>query len=221
MYGSETLCQRVAQNERTLFSYLGSQEPHGFRESLRHLDIHANDWILPWQLYEYFILNQPASLSDPLTQRRWAEVITAVERLGDAPPQQVHLLKTIGLFNIIGAQGNFRASPEIITLCEPDPEVLQALVDNSVITYRKFNNEYRVWQGSDFDLEAALQEEITQLGRIELAQELNKAELLLPLVARRHTFKTGTLRYFVPLFADVASIRQLSKTTDVRQVFLF
>jgi hypothetical protein len=34
-----TLCQKVAQNERTLFSYLGSAEPHGFRESLTHLSI--------------------------------------------------------------------------------------------------------------------------------------------------------------------------------------
>jgi len=216
-----TLCQRIAQNERTLFSYLGSREPYGFKHSLNQLNIETTDWIMPWQLYEYFILNQPASLTEPLTQRRWAEVITAVERLGDAPLAQVQLLKTIGLFNIIGSQGNFKASPEIIQLCEPDPDTLKALVEKSIITYRKFNNEYRVWQGSDFDLENAVQEESTQLGHISLAEELNKAELLQPLVARRHTFNTGTLRYFIPLFADNQTSKQLNKTNNTPRIILF
>jgi len=216
-----TLCQRIAQNERTLFSYLGSREPYGFRESLNHLHIENNEWIMPWQLYEYFILNQPASLTDPITQRRWAEVITAVERLGDAPKEQIQLLKTIGLFNIIGSQGNFKASPDIIRLCEPDPETLKALIEKSIVNFRKFNNEYRVWQGSDFDLEAVLQEESTQLGHISLAEELNKAELLQPLVARRHTFNTGTLRYFVPLFADSQTRKQFNKTSNTPRIILF
>ena len=40
------LCQRFAQNERTLFSYLGSREPHGFQDSLASLAKIGN-WVLP------------------------------------------------------------------------------------------------------------------------------------------------------------------------------
>lgn len=40
------LCQKVAQNERTLFSYLGSQEYFGFRDSLKRLE-KVGDWVLP------------------------------------------------------------------------------------------------------------------------------------------------------------------------------
>jgi hypothetical protein len=97
------LCQKVAQNERTLFSYLGSKEPHGFKDSIRALEI-VGDFINPWEIYDYFIVNQPAVLHDPLTHRRWAEVVTAIERLGDAPPEEIQLLKTIGLLNIIGVK---------------------------------------------------------------------------------------------------------------------
>ena len=115
-----TLCQKVAQNERTLFSYLGSHEPFGLQERLRQLRL--GDWVWPWDLYDYFILNQGTALSDAATDHRWAEVVTALERLDVAPddpndpdaPALIALLKTIGLFNLIGAQRGFKASPAML-----------------------------------------------------------------------------------------------------------
>jgi hypothetical protein len=208
------LCQKVAQNERTLFSYLGSAEPHGLQEALTRLGENAKhpEWVMPWEIYEYFILNQPGLVSDQITHRRWAEVITAVERLGDAPEPVIRLLKTIGLLNIVGAQGGLKASEELLRLSHDVgdmefEEALKVLLDRSIVTFRKFGGEYRVWQGSDFDLEAALQEQRDQLGRIELAQLLNEREVIAPIVARRHAIETGTLRYFKPQFVDsVAAI---------------
>jgi hypothetical protein len=44
------------------------------------------------------------------------------------------------------------------TLCLPDEnlvdEIIESLQSESLIQYRKYSNEYRVWQGSDFDIEA-------------------------------------------------------------------
>ena len=113
-----TLCQKVAQNERTLFSYLGSQEYFGFKYGIQRLK-DVGDWILPWEIFEYFIKNQPTSTTDHITHRRWAEVITALERLGDADDLENQMVKTIGLFNIIGSQAGFKASNELLTLCFP------------------------------------------------------------------------------------------------------
>ena len=110
------LCQKVAQNERTLFSYLGSREQHGFQDSLSRC-LKVSDWIYPWEIFDYFILNQPTALTDHFTHRRWAEVVTAVDRLGDAPVEEQQILKAIGLLNIIGTQGNFKSSDEIVSLC--------------------------------------------------------------------------------------------------------
>ncbi len=77
------LCQKVAQNERTLFSYLGSTELHGFKDSLQRL--HAiGEWILPWEIFDYFIQNQPLATLDHAINRRWIEVVIALERLGYA-----------------------------------------------------------------------------------------------------------------------------------------
>jgi len=214
------LCQKVAQNERTLFSYLGSREAHGFQDALNRCE-RVGDWIYPWEIYEYFILNQPAALSDHFTHRRWAEVVTAIERLGDATEDEINLLKAIGLLNIIGVQGNFKASKKLVVLSLPTKrcveKALKGLIQKSVVQYRKFSSEYRVWQGSDFDLEEHVREETSKLGAFNLAEQLNTRHALLPIVARRYTIDSGTLRYFVPVFADASSYEKLEvKSRDAR-----
>ncbi len=197
------LCQKVAQNERTLFSYLGSQEIHGFKDSLSRLNS-ANEWILPWEIFDYFIQNQPTATTDHLTHRRWAEVVTALDRLGyDAPKSEIELLKTIGLLNIIGHHNGLKASSDLLDLTMPDKTtVLDSLSRKSIINYRAFNTEYRVWEGSDFDLDAAIQEAIQHEGHFNLAEKLNQRKTQLPIVARKYSIQNGTLRYFQPIYID-------------------
>ena len=217
------LCQKVAQNERTLFSYLGSHEEFGLQHMLNEMT-GMDDYVYPHHIYDYFITNQPSILGDYLTHRRWAEVVTSIERLGDAPEEEVNMLKTIGLLNIIGSKGGFKASKAILETCLPTKVVakksIKALQHKSIINYRRFNSEYRVWQGSDFDLEEAVQKETNNIGQFLLADELNKASNILPIVARKYTIKTGALRYFVPIFVDAKSYKTTEKQSkDARIIF--
>jgi energy-coupling factor transporter ATP-binding protein EcfA2 len=217
------LCQKVAQNERTLFSYLGSREAHGFQDSISRCQ-KVGDWIYPWEIYEYFILNQSAALSDHFTHRRWAEVVTATERLGDAQADEAHILKAVGLLNIIGAQGNFKASKDVVALCLPRKmavdRAIKGLSEKSIIQYRKFSAEYRVWQGSDFDLDANIEAELEKIGRFGLAESLNRRHSLLPIIARKYSIQSGALRYFYPTFVDAQTRHQLDQNiAHARVVF--
>ena len=218
------LCQKVAQNERTMFSYLGSHEPFGFKDSVKKIT-KVNEWILPWQIFEYFIQNQPNATTDHLTYRRWVEVFTAVDRLGDADENQVHLLKTIGLFNIIGIQDGLKASKEIIELCCPKKndvkKAITELTKNSFINYRQYSSEYRVWQGSDFDLDTAIQEKSQQVGRFNLAETLSIRQSLLPIVARKHSIQTGTLRYFELSYSDSESFEKASQNFTQPKIIFY
>ena len=217
------LCQKVAQNERTLFSYLGSHEEFGLQDMVDRFES-TEDFIYPHHIYDYFITNQPTALGDYRTHRRWAEVVTAIERLGDAPEDQLNLLKTIGLLNIIGIKGGFKPSKALLETCGRNKTTvsksLKALSEKSIITFRRFSGEYRVWQGSDFDLEEALEEELNNLGEFSLANELNKANALMPIVARRYTIHSGALRYFTPEFVDAQTYKvSVQKTNEPRIIF--
>ena len=217
------LCQKVAQNERTLFSYLGSHEEYGLQDMLGRLSS-IEDWVYPHHIYDYFITNQPSALGDYRTHRRWTEVVTAVERLGDAPEEQINLLKTIGLLNILGIKGGFKPSKAILETCVKKKssfnKYLKALLDKSIITFRRFSGEYRVWQGSDFDLEEAVEEALNNVGEFSLVSELNGLSALMPTVARRYTIKSGALRYFVPEFVDAQSYKSSpTQANDPRIIF--
>jgi hypothetical protein len=218
------LCQKVAQNERTLFSFLGSREHYGFQDAINRIE-KVGDWINPWEIYEYFILNQSSSLTDHITHRRWAEVVTAVERLGDADDKEHQLLKAIGLLNIIGTQGGLKASKAVVGLCLPRKAdtlpVLAQLQSKSILQYRKFSSEYRVWEGSDFDLDAAVLNERERISRINLADALNKRHSLLPIVARKYTIQNGVIRYFVPTFVDSSNFRQETPKIESTRILFY
>lgn len=219
-----TLCQKIAQNERSLFSYLGSHEEHGFQDMLTRLD-NADDFIYPHHLYDYFIANQSVTGGDYLTHRRWVEVVTAIDRMGDARESEINLLKTIGILNIAGSRGGFKASKAILESCQLKgsglTSTVKTLLGKSVVNFRRFNNEYRVWQGSDFDLEEALRGELDNLGEFSLAEELNRAKSLLPVVARRYTIQNGALRFFVPVFVDAQSYLNAPKQADIARIIFY
>ncbi|MEI6414963.1 MAG: hypothetical protein WCP34_11990, partial [Pseudomonadota bacterium] len=195
------LCQKVAQNERTLFSYLGSGESFGLRERLGKMRL--GDWVKPWQLYDYFMLNPTGGFSDPLTYHRWIEVATALERF-DGPPDSdaAQLLKTIGLLNLIGAQRGLKASQALLRALFGDATdgLLAKLENASLIHLRQFSQEYRVWQGSDFDLAGALRQAADEVAALPLDDLLNTLAPLKPIVARRATIASGSLRSFAPVF---------------------
>ncbi len=219
-----TLCQKIAQNERTLFSYLASQEPYSFSHTLAQLDmtkIHSA-FVMPHHLYDYFITNQSGTNKDFLTQRRWIEIISALERLQTTNIEVEQLLKTIGLFNLIGSQSGFKASPTLLNLCFNEAiNLLQTLTTQSLITFRSYNNEHRIWQGSDFDLSSVLRDSIAKSIQLKLANYLNSYAPLAPILAKKHAFETGTLRYFTPFFIDYETAKTGIKITDKQSLLLF
>ena len=204
------LCQLISQNERTLFSYIGSHEDSGFRYMLERIETLGN-FITPDQVFDYFLANQASVGGDYLTQRRWAEAISVLERIPTADYQQLRLLKTIGLINLLGNRGRIRASENLLNLVYGGgtKSSLKKLQNASALVHRKFNNEYRVWQGSDFDIETRLQDQLNQLGQFSLAEEITNNQALAPVVARKYSIERGALRYFTITFVNALNYKRV------------
>ncbi len=68
-----------------------------------------------------------------------------------------------------------------------------------------------MWEGSDIDVEARLQEARAQIDPNEsLATSLTKHFRLRPVVARRHSLQTGTLRYFDVRYVDATNLETIA-----------
>jgi hypothetical protein len=207
------LCVRYAQNDRSLFTFLTSDEPYAFKSFLSAATI-QDDQIPTLQLhqiYDYFV-ESVTGLASRLNLQRWVEVQGLIQDAKDQSQDVLKVLKTIGVLNLVTSTGKFRATPALValTLCDsPTDEagqkhwqsVIQHLKQKKLITHRQTQDELRIWQGSDFDVEAAIQAQIEQSHPI-LTDLLIAIYPLKPLVAQRHYATTGTLRYFEQRYVD-------------------
>lgn len=217
------LTQKIAQNERTLFSYLGSSESFGLKAMLDRLEV--GEWVYPADVYNYFIENQANIHADHLTSKRWVEVISALERVIPSTEKDIFVLKAIGLLNIAGSRAGFKASDELLLTLDSSKDLIstaiRSLINQSIVTFRKYNNEYRVWQGSDFDLDDAIEKEIDSFGQFSLVDELNASASLMPLIARRYTIEVGAIRYFTPCFIDAVSYKTVPEQGGEPRILIY
>jgi len=203
------LFRRLAQNERSIFVYLASHEPFGFQELI--LQKKLPEFIRISDLFDYVTAN----LQGRLYASGRARILTETfERLGNGYKLELieaDLLKTIGLLNWLSEVSHINATESCLFTAlrsydRTDDDIKQALHDlqkRSLIIFRRFNRTYTIWQGSDVDIDERLQEAQQKLsGAFSLAEAVQKYLPPRPLVAKRHSYITGTLRYFEVQYVD-------------------
>ena len=227
-----SLFRRLAQNERSLFALLNSSEPHGLQDFLANQTYDGR--VLPTftlsNLYDYIHTALGSSLYTSREGAKWAEIESAIERLPDPSPMTVKLIKTIGLLSIVGEGSvNLKASKALLRYAlddgmdtfqnevdepvalNPDTvgvesfeSALAILEQRSIVIYRRYNDTYALWEGSDIDIESRLREAAAHLDpNLRLPTALSVLVQPQPLIARRHLFVTGTLRYFTVRYTDL------------------
>jgi len=224
------LCTKYSQNDRTLFTFLASYEPASFSTFLSHTAL--NDEKLPifklHKIYDYFVESAGISITARPHFQRWVEIQSRLTDANHLDPDTLLVLKTIGILNLVSTTGSLRASRRTVTLSmcnHPDDKnefeywdnKTKELLEKGFLIWRKRIDELRIWEGSDFDIEKELSEQAKILN-ISLAELLNVYAPQRPLVVQKHSYETGTLRYFERQYHDkIGSIESLechSKDSD-------
>ena len=210
------LSRRFSQNERSLFAFLNSSEPYGLQDFLSNQHYEGDQ--LPMyrlaDLYDYLHITQGNKLYTSGEGKKWAEIESAINRLPDPSEITVKLIKTIGLLGIAGeAINSLKASKKLLyyaldnnlkTFTKDFDSAITDLKKHSIIIYRRYNDTFSIWEGSDIDIEAKLREAETYVNTtVALATNLSHYMPTRPLVARRHLFDKGTLRYFTVRYTNL------------------
>jgi hypothetical protein len=209
---------KMAQNERSLFAFLTSHEPHSFQEFLQTAVWAggAPPLFRVDQLYDYVAtaIGSAALMGD--RARHWAEVQHALDRLpAEAPPLAASVVKAIALIGLYGMPVGLKPTRETLALALGDEvatnEALAFLDRHSFVVHRRHQGDYALWEGSDVDLEACLEQALQRVGGGALAERIARVVPPRPWLARAHYIRTGTLRYFDVKVIDgvEASIGQL------------
>ena len=193
--------RRFGQNQRSVFGFLNSAEPLGFQDFIRtagETDLYTSDL-----LWDYLQFNLEPSIMASPDGHRWALAVDAITRgeAAGADEFRLRMLKTVALVDLFRERSGLVASFDLLhaTTSEPEEretaEALSDLQQSSLVIYRKFNDSYSVFAGSDFDIERAIDDAYSAAGALD-HQRLTALAGFQPIIAKRHYHETGALRWF-------------------------
>jgi hypothetical protein len=193
--------RKFGQNERSVFGFLNSIEPKGFRDFLEGTKYSSYNYYWPWDFWDYLRTNlEPAILASP-DGHRWALGAEAVERAETkVDPLQLELVKTVALIELFRNGSGLAADEPTLQSCFPSltsADVLSALTqlsEKSILIFRRHLNAWGVYAGSDFDIESATSKARIELGEIDI-QAIAKLGTLPPVLAKRVYSQYGAMRF--------------------------
>ena len=207
------LCNRYGQNERTLFSFLAGDEPNSAKSLLAKIESRENqvDFVGLADLYDYFLASASSYIAVSNSASRWLEIELRLRDFkGRIEPFDEGVLKTIAVLNLVSSGGVLRASEEnILSSGNNSPKsrldirkALERLARDSVVTYREFADEWRIWKGSDFDVRAAIEQARLRSQDLTTFDLVSEIEPNKHFIAGRSSQSSGTLRIFSSKMSD-------------------
>ncbi len=193
--------RRFGQNQRSIFGFLNSSEPHGFQDFLNHAAV--GDLYGPDRLWDYLRANlEPSILASP-DGHRWALAAEALERCEAIGGDVLHiqLLKTIAIIDLFKERSGLVANSELLRTCFPESsdtvleDALKQLDTWSFTIFKKFLDAHAIFAGSDFDIDRAVRTALDEIDAVDFKQ-LRSLAGLQPILAKHHYHDTGALRWF-------------------------
>ena len=207
--------RRFGQNQRSIFGFLNSSEPHGFQD---FLNTAGNDALYgPDRLWDYLRANLEPSIFASPDGHRWALAAEALERCEAIGGNELHigLLKIIAVIDLFKERSGLVARFELLRSCFPGETVktlkktLSDLHTWSFTVFKKFLDAHAIFAGSDFDIDWAVRGALGEIDEIDFA-ELKTLAGLQPILAKRHYHDTGALRWFDVNIVPVSELERVA-----------
>ena len=200
------LCQRYGQHERTLFSFLAGPEmagSNGFLATTRLPERGTLPTLGLDSVYDYFVGASGLSSMVAAANSRWLEIATRLRDVHGLSVRQERVAKAVAVLNLVSTSGTIRASDHVLSLVESGAkDVLDQLAEAGLVTHREFADEYRIWQGTDVDIQRLVEDSRVRIQQQSLLEIMSKVDDPQPVVAARHSAVNDCLRVFSRRYSD-------------------
>ena len=200
--------QRYGQNERSLFTFLAGEESIGINRF-------EGEWYHLGNVYDYLNYHFHYFLS---TQHNpdyisWRLLQDALERAEVLPVKDaekaIPLIKTVGLLTLFSSRGG-KIDLEFLEFYAQNylgirsiNRILQRLSDKKIIRFSGYDDRYKLFDGTDLDIEHALLNAAGKVNQVEnVIHALEREFSWAPVCAKEVTYKTGTPRFFEFCFTE-------------------
>lgn len=210
------LFSRFGQNERSLFSFLLSNEPFGLQDFARR-PAKADHFYRIHNLYDYARATFGHRLSLQSYRSHWSFIDSLIESFPADSETDLQVLKSVGLLNLLDAN-NLLPSEEAIVLAVAGDDAVEGRRvktsikklqrDKHVLYDRGVAGGYCLWPHTSVNLDRALDDAVRSLGQTpqRISTLIHDYFETRPLVARRHYIETGNLRHFEVRFSPVEKL---------------
>lgn len=220
--------QRFAQNERSVFGFLSSAEPHGFQAHLAACPAEAPATYGPDQLWDYLAANFGMALASGGDGARFSLAFEAIERAAaKGSALHVRLTKAAAVVEFFRNGSGVALALDFLTAAVPDvparkvEAAVRQLLEWAILIEQPRLGGFALFSGSDFDLEDALQKVVDAEGLdAERVARLPERVGLGFAAAKRHYFRTGALRTFevvLQLVGEADTAAKLVENLAARQ----
>jgi hypothetical protein len=207
------LCQisrkKFGQNQRSIFSFLSSGEPMAFRDFINN-NYYSNKLLyMPNDLYDYIKYNLESAILASSDSKLWHIAIDALNKCQARGFSNGHIdvLKTITVIDLFSNTSGVVASLDLLRSLYQNENidisaVLKDLTKLSVIIYKKHISAYSIYEGSDFNIDKAIEEAFSDINVFSI-DRLTEIANFKPIIAKRYYHKHGSLRWFDVLIVPI------------------
>lgn len=197
--------QRYGQNERSLFTFLESNDYMGINDF-----VDGDEYYHIPRLYKYLKYNFHTLLHSRFNpdSAKWKVLDEAIQRTEASSIENVEnaldIVTTIGLNSILGRKGQKISGEFLESYCsialkiDNPARIIDQLETKKIIRYRNFSHSYVLFKGTDFDINTELDESANQVSKdFSIIHNLQKHFSFPIIPAKRISYERGTPRYFV------------------------
>lgn len=206
--------RRFGQNERSLFSFLLSNEPFGLQPFSERRLHNAEPYRLH-NLFDYVRTNFGHKLSVHSYRSHWNLIESVIESYATDEALHIEILKTVGILNLLNDE--FLATEQTVVCAVAGDDAgqqrqVRAALEKLQRVKRVLYDRGRgrglcLWPHMSVDLEKAYDDARRAVQTPQRVASLIKEYLeTRPIVARRHYIETGNLRHFDVQYCSVTEL---------------
>ncbi len=194
--------RRFGQNERSLFSFLLSSEPHALQDFATN-NASADEVYRLSNFYDFAAFNFSHQLSSQSFRSHWNHIDAVIRSAEGESPECLALMKTVGILNAVESPELLPSEDNIALatgLNDELPALLNTLCQRNIL-FNRGKAGYALWPYTSVNLEQRFEAAREALPRASSIADIVRERLdARPIVARRHYIQTGNLRHFDVLF---------------------
>lgn len=207
------ISEKVAQNERTLFTFISKNEQHSMAKYVDTFNnMSGKPWIISADLiYDYFKALFKKDLNNEFVHNEWLNAEYALSQVNDC--EQKKMIKTLAIISIVNKAEEFAADGNTLRLAanvNDSEKTIQELVEKDLIYKKGSNNCYVFKTKATSKLKTEIKKRrLVRAGRINVDNILSMVSEERYVLPKKYNDKYNMTRYFKYEYMNITDFLDL------------